>query len=181
MAVGDRLSSTYYKENKRAFHNFGNSLMKRVVNSIFGSDIKDIMTGYRALSYRFVKTFAVTSRGFEIETEMTVHAIHKNMFVSNVVVDYRDRHGSESKLNTSRDGFRVIRTTMRLFRCYRPLKFFSILATVAEVNFQAPSDCLESRIASQSLSGQRKYRSLLYSSGIFSIEKCFRRMRICSK
>ena len=130
MAVGDRLSSTYYKENKRAFHGFGNSLMKNAINSLFGSDIKDIMTGYRAFSYRFVKTFAVTSRGFEIETEMTVHAIHKNMFVSNVVVEYRDRHGSESKLNTFRDGFRVIRTTMRLFRCYRPLKFFSILSAV---------------------------------------------------
>ncbi len=141
MAVGDRLSSTYYKENKRAFHNFGNSFMKKAINSIFGSDIKDIMTGYRAFSYRFVKTFAVTSRGFEIETEMTVHAIHKNMFVSNVVVDYRDRQGSESKLNTFRDGFRVIRTTMRLFRCYRPLKFFSILAallTLLSTGFMVP-------------------------------------------
>ncbi|MBO4217135.1 MAG: glycosyltransferase [Clostridia bacterium] len=130
MAVGDRLSSTYFTENKRAFHNFGNSLMKKAVNSIFGSDIKDIMTGYRAFSYRFVKTFAVTSRGFEIETEMTVHAIHKNMSVSNVVVGYRDRNGSESKLNTFRDGARVIRTTMRLFRCYRPLKFFSIISAL---------------------------------------------------
>ena len=130
MVVGDRLSSTYYSENKRAFHGFGNSFMKKAVNSIFGSDIKDIMTGYRAFSYRFVKTFPVMSRKFEIETEMTIHAIHKNMFVSNVVVEYRDRKGSVSKLNTFRDGFRVIRTALKLFRCYRPLKFFTIISVI---------------------------------------------------
>ncbi len=130
MAVGDRLSSTYFTENKRRFHNFGNSMMRRAVNSIFKSDVKDIMTGYRAFSYRFVKTFPVTSRGFEIETEMTAHAIHKNMLISNVVVGYRDRQGSESKLNTFRDGFRVIRTMFKLFRCYRPLKFFSLISAV---------------------------------------------------
>ena len=129
MVVGDRLSSTYYEENKRPFHNFGNSLVKKSINLIFKSDINDIMTGYRAFSYEFVKTFPVLSRGFEIETEMTIHAIDKNMSIENVVVDYRDRpEGSESKLNTLSDGFRVIKTIIRLFRDYKPLAFFGIIA-----------------------------------------------------
>ena len=129
MVVGDRLSSTYYEENKRPFHNFGNSLVKKSINLIFKSDINDIMTGYRAFSYEFVKTFPVLSRGFEIETEMSIHAIDKNMNIENVVVDYRDRpEGSESKLNTLSDGFRVIKTIIRLFRDYKPLAFFGIIA-----------------------------------------------------
>ena len=125
MVVGDRLSSTYFEENKRPFHNFGNSLVRKAINLLFQTDIKDIMTGYRAFSYSFVKTFPVLSKGFEIETEMSIHAADKNMFVENVVVDYRDRpEGSVSKLNTFRDGFRVLGTIGRLFRTYRPLQFF---------------------------------------------------------
>ena len=111
MVVGDRLSSTYFEENKRPFHNYGNSLVRGVVNFLFHSDIKDIMTGYRAFSYLFVKSFPVLSKGFEIETEMSIHAPDKNMYIENVVVDYRDRpEGSESKLNTYSDGFRVLLT-----------------------------------------------------------------------
>lgn len=131
MVVGDRLSSTYYEENKRPFHNFGNDLVKNSINSIFKSNINDIMTGYRAFSYEFVKTFPVLSKGFEIETEMSIHAIDKNMYVENMVIDYRDRpEGSESKLNTYSDGFKVLRTIFRLFRDYKPLAFFSIIALV---------------------------------------------------
>ncbi len=128
MVVGDRLSSTYFTENKRPFHNFGNSLMKVGINSLFHSDIKDIMTGYRAFSYEFVKTFPVFSKGFEIETEMTIHAVNYNMQVENVVVEYRDRpKGSVSKLNTYSDGIRVIRKMLQLYKNYKPLKFFGLL------------------------------------------------------
>ncbi len=129
MVVGDRLSSTYFEENKRPFHNLGNSIVRASINTLFKNDIKDIMTGYRAFSYRFVKTFPVLSKGFEIETEMSIHAIDKNMYVENVVIDYRDRpEGSESKLNTYSDGFKVLRTILRLFRTYRPFAFFSGIA-----------------------------------------------------
>lgn len=129
MVVGDRLSSTYYKENKRPFHNFGNSMVRKSINYLFKSDIKDIMTGYRAFSYNFVKTFPVLSKGFEIETEMSIHAIDKNMLVENVVIEYRDRpNGSESKLNTYSDGFKVLKTIARLYRTYKPLHYFSILS-----------------------------------------------------
>lgn len=131
MVVGDRLSSTYFQENKRPFHNFGNSLVRWSINSLFKSDIKDIMTGYRAFSYRFVKTFPVLSKGFEIETEMSIHAVDKNMYVENVVIDYRDRPvGSVSKLNTYSDGFKVLKTIVRLFRTYRPSAFFGIISAV---------------------------------------------------
>lgn len=131
MVVGDRLSSTYFTENKRPFHNFGNSLMRTGINRLFGSDIKDIMTGYRAFSYEFVKTFPVFSQGFEIETEMSIHAVNYNMQVENVVVDYRDRPaGSKSKLNTYSDGMRVIRKMLQLYKNYRPLKFFGALCAV---------------------------------------------------
>lgn len=131
MVVGDRLSSTYFEENKRPFHNFGNSLVRKSINTIFDCNIKDIMTGYRAFSYRFVKTFPVLSKGFEIETEMSIHAVDKNMFVDNVIIDYRDRpEGSESKLNTYADGFKVLRTILRLFMTYRPGQFFGIIALV---------------------------------------------------
>lgn len=128
MVVGDRLSSTYFTENKRPFHNFGNSLMRAGINSLFGSDIKDIMTGYRAFSYEFVKTFPVFSKGFEIETEMTIHAVNYNMQVENVVVEYRDRpEGSVSKLNTYSDGARVIGKMLQLYKNYRPMRFFGLL------------------------------------------------------
>ncbi|MDE6064006.1 MAG: glycosyltransferase family 2 protein, partial [Lachnospiraceae bacterium] len=107
MVIGDRLSSTYFRENKRPFHNMGNSLVRGTINRLFGSDVKDIMTGFRAFSYSFVKTFPVLSKGFEIETEMTVHAVYNNMHLENIVVDYRDRpEGSVSKLNTYMDGMK---------------------------------------------------------------------------
>lgn len=129
LVVGDRLSSTYLTENKRPFHNLGNVMVRKFINTFFKSDIKDIMTGYRAFSYEFVKTFPVLSKGFEIETEMTIHAIDKNMFVENVIIDYRDRpEGSESKLNTYSDGFKVIKTIFTLFRNYKPFPFFSLIA-----------------------------------------------------
>lgn len=131
MVIGDRLSSTYFDENKRPFHNFGNTLVRGSINLLFHSDIRDIMTGYRAFSYRFVKTFPVLSKGFEIETEMTIHAIDKNMQMENVIVEYRDRpDGSESKLNTFSDGFKVLMTILKLYRVYKPLQFFGILSLV---------------------------------------------------
>lgn len=134
MVVGDRLSSTYYQENKRPFHNFGNNLVRASINSLFECNIRDIMTGYRAFSYEFVKTFPVLSKGFEIETEMTIHAVYNNMQIENVVIEYRDRpEGSVSKLNTFADGFKVIRTILRLFRGYKPFWFFSIIAAALTI------------------------------------------------
>lgn len=129
MVVGDRLSSTYFEENKRPFHNFGNDLVRKSINFLFKSDIKDIMTGYRAFSRQFVKTFPVLSKGFEIETEMSIHSVDKNMFVENVIIEYRDRpEGSESKLNTYSDGMKVLFTIFRLFRNYKPFQFFGLIA-----------------------------------------------------
>lgn len=129
MVVGDRLSSTYFKENKRPFHNFGNTIVRAFINHLFKSDIQDIMTGCRAFSYQFVKSFPVLSKGFEIETEMSVHAIDKNMLVKNVVIDYRNRpEGSESKLNTYSDGIKVLRTIFWLYKDYRPMGFFGMLS-----------------------------------------------------
>lgn len=134
MVVGDRLSSTYFTENKRPFHNFGNSLVRGTINRLFHTEIKDIMTGYRAFSYQFVKTFPVLSKGFEIETEMTIHAADKNMQVDNVVIEYRDRpEGSESKLNTYSDGARVLMSIAKLYRNYKPMNFFGLLALVLAV------------------------------------------------
>ena len=125
MVVGDRLSSTYFEENKRPFHNFGNSLVRGTINRLFKSNIRDIMTGYRAFSYQFVKTFPVLSKGFEIETEMSIHAVEKNMLVENVIIEYRDRpEGSESKLNTYSDGMKVLATIVRLYKNYKPFRFF---------------------------------------------------------
>lgn len=125
MVVGDRLSSTYFTENKRPFHNMGNRLVRSSINALFSSRIKDIMTGYRAFSFQFVKSFPVLSRGFEIETEMSIHAVDKNMSVDNVVIDYRDRpQGSVSKLNTISDGLSVLKTIFDLWRNYRPFSFF---------------------------------------------------------
>lgn len=129
MVVGDRISSTYYEENTRPFHNFGNALVKACINTLFHNNIQDIMTGYRAFSYRFVKAFPVLSRGFEIETEMSIYAVDKNLQIENVVVQYRNRpEGSESKLNTYSDGAKVLLTIFRLFRSYHPLAFFSVLS-----------------------------------------------------
>ena len=134
MVVGDRLSSTYYQENKRPFHNFGNNLVRGSINKLFKCNIRDIMTGFRAFSYEFVKTFPVLSKGFEIETEMTIHAVYNNMQIDNVVIDYRDRpEGSVSKLNTYADGFKVLRTIARLYRSYKPFGFFSMVAAVLAI------------------------------------------------
>ena len=131
MVVGDRLSSTYFMENKRPFHNFGNSIVRWSINQLFHTSIKDIMTGYRAFSYQFVKSFPVLSKGFEIETEMSIHAVNYNMQVDNVVIDYRDRpEGSVSKLNTFKDGFKVIKTIIRLYKDYKPFGFFNIIAAL---------------------------------------------------
>lgn len=131
MVVGDRLSSTYFAENKRPFHNFGNSLVRFAINTLFHSDVQDIMTGCRAFSYEFVKTFPVLSSGFEIETEMTIHALDKNMHLGHVVIPYRDRPaGSESKLNTLSDGIKVLSTIVRLHRNYKPYSFFGIIASI---------------------------------------------------
>ena len=134
MVVGDRLSSTYFSENKRPFHNMGNSLVRASINRLFQCDIKDIMTGFRAFSYGFVKTFPILSKGFEIETEMTIHAVYTQLQIDNVIVDYRDRpEGSVSKLNTYADGFRVLGTIFRLYRDYKPFGFFSLFALLLAV------------------------------------------------
>lgn len=134
MVVGDRLSATYFTENKRPFHNLGNRVVRGLVNSFFKGDITDIMTGYRAFSYQFVKSFPVLSKGFEIETEMTIHALDKNLSVKSIPVEYRDRpDGSESKLNTYSDGFKVLRTIVRLLKEYKPLRFFGWLSLAALV------------------------------------------------
>lgn len=131
MVVGDRLSSTYFTENKRPFHNTGNVLVRKLVNSIFGGHVTDIMTGYRAFSPLFVKSFPVLSKGFEIETEMTIHALDKNFALTSIPVGYRDRpDGSASKLNTFSDGFKVLGTIGRMFKDYKPLPFFSIIAGI---------------------------------------------------
>ena len=132
MVVGDRLSSTYAKKNKRPFHNFGNNLVRLLVNRLFRGNVSDIMTGYRAFGPLFVKSFPVLSRGFEIETEMTIHALDKNFVVRNVPVEYRNRPaGSESKLNTLSDGTKVLRTIFRMLKDYKPLLFFVVLAALA--------------------------------------------------
>ena len=131
MVIGDRLSSTYFEENKRPFHNFGNSLVRFTINRLFQTNIRDIMTGYRAFGFLFVKTFPVLSKGFEIETEMSIHAVDKNMRISSIVIGYRDRQeGSESKLNTYADGMKVLKTIWALYKNYKPLRFFSWLAAL---------------------------------------------------
>ncbi|MBQ2719830.1 MAG: glycosyltransferase [Clostridia bacterium] len=129
MAIGDRLSSTYYEENKRPFHNTGNRLVKWLVNRLFHGNVKDIMTGYRAFSYAFVKSVPVLSRGFEVETEMTIHALDRRLRIVEIPVQYRDRpEGSVSKLNTVRDGLRVLKTIFFMCRDYRPMFFFTLFA-----------------------------------------------------
>lgn len=129
MVIGDRLSSTYFQENKRPFHNFGNVLVRGLINTLFKSNVRDIMTGYRAFSYEFVKTFPVLSKGFEIETEMTIHALDKNFLLKEIPIEYRDRpSGSVSKLNTYSDGFKVLKTIARLFKEYKPSIFFGLIS-----------------------------------------------------
>lgn len=131
MVVGDRLSSTYFTENKRRFHGFGNKLTRFLINRIYKSNIRDVMTGYRAFSYKFVKTFPVMSKGFELENELTIHSLDKNLNIKNIIVEYRDRpEGSESKLNTLSDGAKVLKTIFTLYKNYKPLAFFSIVAMI---------------------------------------------------
>lgn len=131
MVIGDRLSSTYFTENKRPFHNFGNKIVRSLINKLFKSDIHDIMTGYRAFGKLFVKNFPILTKGFEIETEMTIHALDKNFYIQEIPVQYRDRPAnSESKLNTVSDGMKVLKTIAVLFRNYKPLAFFSILGAL---------------------------------------------------
>ena len=131
MVIGDRLSSTYFTENKRPFHNFGNRIVRLLINKIFNNNVKDIMTGYRAFSYDFVKGFPVLSKGFEIETEMTIHAVDKNYKLVEIPVTYRDRpEGSVSKLNTYSDGFKVLKTIATLFKEYKPALFFNIISFI---------------------------------------------------
>jgi glycosyltransferase involved in cell wall biosynthesis len=131
MVVGDRLSTSYFDENKRSFHNFGNRLVRWLINFLFKSDLRDIMTGARALSYQFVKTFPVLSRGFEIETEMTIHALDKNMLIAQIPIEYRDRApGDQSKLDTTADGFRVLKMIFLLLKEYKPLFFFGIITAI---------------------------------------------------
>lgn len=134
MVIGDRLSSTYFNENKRPFHNTGNVLVKKLVNQFFKGSVTDIMTGYRAFSRLFVKSFPVLSKGFEIETEMTIHALDKNFSIISVPVGYRDRPaGSTSKLNTFSDGFKVLKTIAMLLKDYQPLPFFGMAAIVFSI------------------------------------------------
>ncbi|MDD6319782.1 MAG: glycosyltransferase family 2 protein [Oscillospiraceae bacterium] len=131
MVIGDRLSSTYFTENKRPFHNTGNVMVRKLVNSFFDGNVTDIMTGYRAFSPAFVKGFPIMSKGFEIETEMTIHALDNNLALISIPVSYRDRpEGSKSKLNTFADGFKVLKTIARLFKDYKPLPFFGIIAAL---------------------------------------------------
>lgn len=132
MVIGDRLSGAYLQENKRRFHGFGNKLVRFLINKLFRSNIQDIMTGYRAFSYDFVKSFPVLSKGFAVETEMTIHAVDKNFKISELTIDFKDRPaGSESKLNTYSDGARVLITIMSLFSEYKPLVFFNILSAIS--------------------------------------------------
>ena len=134
MVIGDRLSSTYFTENKRPFHNLGNRMVRGLINKFFKSNVKDIMTGYRAFSRVFVKSFPVLSKGFEIETEMTIHALDKNFLLEEIPVTYRDRpEGSESKLNTFSDGFKVLKTIANLFRDYRPMTFFGFFSAIFDL------------------------------------------------
>lgn len=168
MVIGDRLSSTYFTENKRPFHNAGNRLVRGLINTIFSSDIKDIMTGYRAFNYQFVKSFPILSKGFEIETEMSIHALDKNFKLLEVPVTYRDRPaGSVSKLNTYKDGFRVLKTIARLFRDYKPFAFFGwlgLLCFIIATIFFAP--ILEGYFATGMVP---KFPTLIVCSGIYVV------------
>lgn len=131
MVIGDRLNSTYFTENKRFGHNFGNVLVRKAINTIFRTKVQDVMTGYRAFSYRFVKTFPSLSKGFQIETEMTIHALDKSMNIMAIPIKYKDRSkDNPSKLHTFRDGFSVLLTIFNMVREYKPLPFFSIVGLI---------------------------------------------------
>ena len=131
MVIGDRLSSTYFQENKRPFHNFGNRLVRGSINGLFGAHVTDIMTGYRAFNFTFVKTYPVLSRGFEVETEMTIHSLNNNLRLYEMPIQYRDRpEGSVSKLDTVGDGIKVMSTIFRMIREYKPLPFFGGLGLI---------------------------------------------------
>ena len=168
MVIGDRLSSTYFTENKRPFHNTGNRLVRGLINTIFTSDIKDIMTGYRAFNYEFVKSFPILSKGFEIETEMSIHALDKNFKLLEVPVTYRDRPaGSVSKLNTYKDGFRVLKTIARLFRDYKPFAFFGwlgLLCFIIATTFFVP--VLQAYFSTGLVA---KFPTLIVCSGIYVV------------
>lgn len=168
MVIGDRLSSTYFTENKRPFHNFGNRIVRGLINGLFKSDIHDIMTGYRAFSPLFVKSFPILSKGFEIETEMMIHALDKNFKLAEIPVSYRDRpEGSTSKLNTYRDGARVLKTIVRLFREYRPFAFFGWLGLLF---FLAATGCFTPIFMSYLSTGQvLKFPTLIIVSGFYVI------------
>lgn len=134
MVIGDRLSATYFEENKRPLHDSGNRLVRSIINRIFHSDVKDIMTGYRAMSRRLVETLPLLSEGFEIETEMTIMALDSGLDIRHIPVQYRDRpDGSVSKLNTITDGCRILLTILKLYRDYQPLRFFSMIAVLLVV------------------------------------------------
>ena len=134
MVIGDRLSATYFIENDRRFHNFGNRFVRSLINNIFNSDVKDIMTGYRAFSRMFVKNIPILANGFEIETEMTIHALDKNYIIKEIPIDYRRRpEGSFSKLDTISDGYKVVKTVFQLFRDYKPYIFFTSISVVLGV------------------------------------------------
>lgn len=130
MVVGDRLSNgTYAQQNDRAFHGFGNDLVRTMIKWIYGYGFEDVMTGYRAMSRPFVKTFPVLSEGFQIETELSIHAVDRRWRIVDVPVEYRDHpEGSVSKLNTVSDGLKVLAMIGTLFKDYRPLKFFSLVS-----------------------------------------------------
>lgn len=131
MVIGDRLSTSYFTENKRPFHNFGNKLVRGLINRLFDSNVRDIMTGYRAFNREFIECFPVLSKGFEIETEMTIHALNRNFLIKEIPISYRDRcEGSVSKLNTVSDGIKVLKTVLRLYKDYKPLSFFGLLAAL---------------------------------------------------
>lgn len=131
MVIGDRLSSTYFQENKRPFHNIGNRVVRGSINALFHSHVTDIMTGYRAFSFTFVKTYPVLSRGFEVETEMTIHSLDKNLRLYEMPIQYRDRpDGSISKLDTVGDGIKVMSTIFRMIREYKPMPFFGTLGSI---------------------------------------------------
>lgn len=168
MVIGDRLSSTYFTENKRPFHNFGNRIVRGMINGLFKSGIHDIMTGYRAFSPLFVKSFPILSKEFEIETEMTIHALDKNFKLAEIPVSYRDRpEGSTSKLNTYRDGSRVLKTIVRLFREYRPFAFFGWLGLFF---FLAATGCFTPIFMSYLSTGQvLKFPTLTIVSGFYVI------------
>lgn len=142
MIIGDRLSTDYYTENKRKFHNFGNNLIRLFINKMFKGNITDMLTGFRAFSKKFVKTFPITSDGFQIETEMNIHLLDNNYRYKCIPISYKDRDASNpSKLNTYKDGFKVIHMLLQMFKEYKPNWYYgiiSLLLTVISTIFLIP-------------------------------------------